>query len=276
MSRNNPDRTGAHGSESAPPPEVLKTLDFVAPTEFVDLPCKGQYPEGHPLSGKDSLEIRFMTAKDEDILTNQSLLKKGLAIERFLQNVILDKTVKSEDLLICDRNAILVAARSSGYGSRYDTKVQCPNCGEMNQISFDLANPEVEPATYPDDYDISIENGQIFVTPPLTGFKIGLRLLTGRDENWLAKQMSDKKNKDKANITQQFRLMITSVQGDSSRATVDYYVDRMPTQDSRYLRAAYNFVSPSLKISEDLECHSCGYEQEMEVPFGADFFWPDR
>ena len=175
MSRNNADRTGAHGSESAPPPQVLSKLDFVAPTEFVDLPSRGQYPEGHPLHGKDSVEIRFMTAKDEDILTNQSLLKKGLAIERFLQNVILDKSVKSEELLICDRNAILIAARSSGYGAAYETKANCPNCGTPNDITFDLSNPKIDPATFPDEYNISVEDGNIYVTPPLTGFKIGLR-----------------------------------------------------------------------------------------------------
>ena len=70
--------------------------------------------------------------------------------------------------------------------------------------------------------------------------------------------------------------MITSVEGDESRATIDYYVDNMPTQDSRYIRAAYNMVNPSIRIVEDLECHACGHEQEVDVPFGADFFWPDR
>jgi len=276
LSRNNQDRTGAHGQQSAPPPEVLKGLDFVTPTEFVDLPSKGQYPEGHPLSGKDSVEIRFMTAKDEDILTNQSLLKKGLAIERFLQNVLLDKSIATEDLLIGDRNAILVAARRSGYGADYDTTVSCPACGEKNQINFNLGEPKIKETSYPQEYNIELVEGEIYVTPPLTGFRVGLRLLTGRDETYIAKRMTDKKIKNEDLVTQQFRLMITSVQGDSSRNTIDYYVDRMPTQDSRYIRAAYGFINPTVKISEDFECHSCGHEQEMEVPFGADFFWPDR
>ena len=80
MSRNNPDRTGAHESQSVPS-EVLRKLEFVTPTELVDLPSNGAYPAGHPLCGKDTIEIKFMTAKDEDILTSQTLLKKGLLLK---------------------------------------------------------------------------------------------------------------------------------------------------------------------------------------------------
>lgn len=276
MSRNNLDRTGAHGNQEAPP-EALQSLEFVSPTELVDLPSKGKfYPEGHPLYQKETVEIKYMTAKDEDILTNQSLLKKGLAIERFLQSVLLDKNINSLSLLIGDRNAILIAARKSGYGPSYDTKITCPNCGEVNRVSFDLENPAVKEPIIEDKYNIEQEGNIFYVTPPLSGFRVGLKLLTGKEENKIAQMLADKKNKNEANVTAQFRLMITSVEGDSSPKTINYYVDRMPTQDSRYLRAAYTMVNPSVKIAEDFECRSCGYEQELEVPFGADFFWPDR
>lgn len=275
MSRNNPDRSGAHDNQSVPP-EVLRKLEFVSPTEMVDLPSKGKYPEGHPLCGKDSIEIRFMTAKDEDILTSQSLLKKGLAIERFLQNVILNKSINTESMYICDRNAILIAARSSGYGASYETKVNCPNCGTSNEVVFDLSNPEMKESIIEEKWNIEKNGVEFFVTPPLTGIKVGIRLLNGKDENYLAKVIGNKKKKEESNVSAQLRLMISSVEGDTSRATVDYYVDNMPTQDSRYIRNAYAMVNPTVRITEHLECHSCGYEQEMEVPFGADFFWPDR
>ena len=110
----------------------------------------------------------------------------------------------------------------------------------------------------------------------MTKLKVGLRLLIGRDENYLAQQMADKKIKEEKNVSTQLRLMITSVEGDESRTTIDYYVENMPTQDSRYLRNVYQMVSPSIRIAQDLECHACGHEQEVDVPFGADFFWPDR
>lgn len=275
MSRNDLERTGAHASQEAPP-EVLKGLSFVAPTEVVDLPSKGAYPSGHPLHGAETIEIRYMTAKDEDILTNQSFLKKGIAIERFLKNVIIDKNINTDSLYIGDRNAILIAARISGYGPSYQTKVNCPNCGTVNRVDFDLTNPTITESRVDDKFNLSIEEGKYYAVTPLTKLKIGLRILTGKDENYLAKRFTDKKTKDLSNVTEQFRLMISSVEDDDSRKTIDYYVDNMPTQDSTYLRAVYAMINPTVRMANDFECSSCGYEQELEVPFGADFFWPDR
>tara|TARA_B100000123_G_C25689280_1_gene410011 strand:- start:199 stop:1026 length:828 start_codon:yes stop_codon:yes gene_type:complete len=275
LSRNDSDRSGAHDNQDVPS-EVLRKLEFVTPTEIVDLPSKGRYPEGHPLHGKDTIEVKYMTAKDEDILTSKSLIKKGLAIERFLQSVLLNKSIKTESMYICDRNAVLVAARASGYGTEYHTKVNCPHCNTVNEMLFDLSNPEIKDYDINPDWNIEESGCEFILTPPLTGLKVGIRLLNGRDENRLAKILTDKKNKEEKAVSEMLRTMITSVEGDSSRKTIDYYVDNMPTQDSRYLRTTYSSLVPSIKISEDFECHSCGYEQEMEVPFGADFFWPDR
>ena len=109
MSRRNSGRTGRKKTNESPTPAATTTpaldpLHFVAPTEFVELPSKGMgYPEGHALFENDVIEIRFMTAKDEDILTSATLLKKGVAIDRFLQNVIIDKSINVNDLLIGDK-----------------------------------------------------------------------------------------------------------------------------------------------------------------------------
>ena len=148
MARNNEDRFAAVSAEPAPqvmenatPNNDNQVFSFVTPTEFVDLPSKGKYyPEDHPLHNQDTLEIRYMTAKDEDILTSPSLLRKGLAVERLLQNVIVNKSVKTDDLLIGDKNAILVAARISGYGAQYETKITCPAGGTTTPNTFDLNN----------------------------------------------------------------------------------------------------------------------------------------
>ena len=142
MSRNNNGRTGAVPQADAPMTEttdVKSPLHFVAPTEFVDLPSRGLgYDTGHPMHGKDTIEIRYMTAKDEDILTSKTLLKKGIAVERFLDNIIVDKQVKASTLLTGDRNAIIIAARISGYGADYTTQVTSPACSETSQFSYDL------------------------------------------------------------------------------------------------------------------------------------------
>ena len=132
--RNNQDRLGAVNKGEEPPvqqqpQQVEQTLQFVTPTEFVELPSRGKfYPEGHPLHNTEIIEIRHMTAKDEDILTSAALLKKGLAIDRFLQNIIVDKSINIADLLVGDKNAIIVASRISGYGAQYEAGISCPSC----------------------------------------------------------------------------------------------------------------------------------------------------
>ena len=138
------DRLGANDKPEtkAPAATAMSPLNFVAPTEFVELPSKGLgYASDHPLSGKDVIEIRYMTAKEEDILTSATLLKKGIAVDRFMQNIICDSNINIDDLLIGDKNAILIAARASGYGAEYETQIQCPNCATKAELTFDLSSP---------------------------------------------------------------------------------------------------------------------------------------
>ena len=133
MSRNK-DRLGLGDTtpeNTAVPPQVMtqggeeNPFSFVIPTEFVELPSKGLfYPPNHPLHNQETIEIKQMTAKEEDILTSRSLLKKGVAIERVISSVIMDKRIKPATLLVGDRNAIIIAARISGYGSDYATKIK--------------------------------------------------------------------------------------------------------------------------------------------------------
>ena len=141
--RNNEDRVGAPSSDtSAPTPDLVSEkspLTFATPTEFVELPTKGRfYPEGHPLYNVEEIEIRFMTAKDEDILSSKTLLKKGVAIDRLLQNVVVNKQINIGDLFVGDKNALIVASRITGYGPEYDTRVTCPACSKTSDFSFNL------------------------------------------------------------------------------------------------------------------------------------------
>lgn len=255
-------------------------LQFVTPTEFVELPSRGMaYKEGHPLHNKEVIEIRYMTAKDEDILTSQSLLKKGLAVDRFLQNILVDKSIDVRELVVGDRNAIIVAARCSGYGNTYDTQVSCPACSEKSNMSFDLENKKITEPLISEELGITkTEKGTFNVTMPMSKYKVEIKLLTGKDELYLSKlTASKKKNRiQESTMTDQYKLMILSVEGHSARTIIDQYVDLMPTRDSRYLRKVYKAVSPNIEIKQAFTCGSCGHEQELEVPFGADFFWPER
>ena len=276
------DRLGANDKPEtkAPAATAMSPLNFVAPTEFVELPSKGMgYAEDHPLFGKDVIEIKYMTAKEEDILTSATLLKKGIAVDRFMQNIICDSNISIDDLLIGDKNAILIAARSSGYGETYETQVQCPNCGTKAQMDFDLSKPQMLESKYDEDLGVKkTDNGTFLIEMPFSKFTVEVRLLTGKDEKYIS-QLS--KNKAKGGLTEttmtdQYKRMIVSVENINDQETINHYVDNMPLRDARHLRLAYRMVSPDVKVAQDFECNNCGHQQELEVPFGADFFWPDR
>ena len=277
--RNNEARVSSGDAEpaSTPVPQAPATdpLSFVTPTEFVDLPSKGEfYPQGHPLHMQDTVEIRFMTAKDEDILTSRTLLKKGLAIERLLQNIIVNKTIKPADLLIGDRNAILVAARATGYGSEYTTNINCPSCGQFVEYTFDLDQAEVNHPADQESSDITrTGDGTFVIRIPKMGLDVEARLLTGRDEMNMSKLASSKKkNKlEDSLLTDQFRQFIVSVNGETG--IINSFIENMPAYDSRFLRHHYQAVVPNVDLTQNFECSNCELEQKMEVPFTADFFW---
>lgn len=280
MARNNEDRFAAVSAEPAPqvmenatPNNDNQVFSFVTPTEFVDLPSKGKYyPEDHPLHNQDTLEIRYMTAKDEDILTSPSLLRKGLAVERLLQNVIVNKSVKTDDLLIGDKNAILVAARISGYGAQYETKITCPACGTTTPNTFDLNNISTNSG---ENIDID-ENGHFVIRLPKMDVVVGVSFLTGADEKRLTKLAESRKknNLPEANLTDQFRLFIRSVNGSTKQEHINSLIENMPAVDSRHLRTAYAELAPNVDLSQDFDCPSCGMQEEVNIPFTTEFFWP--
>ena len=277
--RNNELRSGARPSTESDAPKMPNPMDFITPTQFVELPSEGKfYPVGHPLHNQETIEIRFMTAKDEDILTSRSLLKKGIAIDRLIANIIVDENIDSSSLLIGDRYAIIVAARASAYGHSYKTKVSCPTCTVSSDHTFDLLNPQVYSGGSYGDYNIKKnDRDNHVVTLPFTQIEVEVRMLTGNDEaNLIRKMQRASKTNTDISISEQMKAYILSVNGYNEKNTIDHVVKNITAHESRYLRNAYKSIAPELKITGDFECPSCGHEQDLEVPFGADFFWPDR
>ena len=278
MVRNNTDRAGARSNSADETVTDADTLlNFVTPTQFVDLPSKGKgYPQGHPLFGKETVEIKFMTAKDEDILTSKDLLKKGVAIDRLIQNILVDKNIRSSDILLGDRNAIIISARASGFGHLYNTNVTCPSCGAKNKRTFDLTEPVVYHGDQWDDYNIvETDRGTFIITLPNTGFRVEVKLLKGRDEKELFKMLQNNKGQTSL-VTKQMRMYIVSVEGHENPNIIKHFVENIPMSQTKYIKNAYKAISPDLKISRDFECDSCMHEQELEVSLGTDFFWPNQ
>jgi len=253
-------------------------LSFAVPTELVDIPSKGKfYPEGHPLHNVETVEMRFMTAKEEDILTSQSLIRKGVVVDRLLQSLIVDKRIALEQLLIGDKNALVVAARISGYGNEYETRVPCPSCNSTVEFMFDLDEIHIKEFEEDEDLMVSLTSNNTFrVELPKSRATVEVKPLTGADERFIAQQSERrKKNKLADNaLTTQLKRMICSVNGDDSQGMISKFVDSLPAFDSRFLRGTYASFVPDIDMKQDFTCSECNHEQTMEVPLTADFFWP--
>jgi len=255
-----------------------ETFSFVTPTEFIDLPSKGQfYDSRHPLHDEEVVEIRHMTAKEEDILTSESLLRRGLAVDRMLQSIMVNKEIKIGDLLIGDKNALIVAARITGFGPHYDTMVGCPACGQTVTTSFNLSELDlVDHSDLPDNVTLN-EDGTFAAQLESVDFTVHLRLLTGSDE----KRFSTKKTKRKklklpdSTITDQLKLIVVGVEDSRDQTIVDSFVDAVPTRASREIRSAYESVMPNVDLNQDFTCPECHHDGRIGVPLTADFFWPD-
>ena len=266
-------------STSMDPAPTGTLLNFSCPTEIVDLPSKGKlYPQGSPLQGLESIEIRHMTAKGEDILTNQSLLRKGVAIDRMLESVILDSNIRVQDLLIGDKNALMYAARITGYGAAYEVVMQCTDCSKKFEHTFDLSRysecyhtPEEQTEAYK-----FTSNGTIETTLPKTNFLVEMRVLDGKDEAKLAKAkaMKEKNNILDSSLTDLLKTMVIKVNGVTDRAEINGFIDIMPAMDSKHLRNVYKDATPNVIFKQEAECDHCGYTMESEVPITGDFFWP--
>ena len=281
--RNNEERFGppimednsAAPAVQQPQESQVGGLNFVSPTEFVDLPSGGKlYPEGHPLHGKDTIEIKFMTAKEEDILTSKSLLKKGVAIDRMLQNLIVDKNIRLEQLLSGDKNAILLASRISGYGPEYTVKMACPACEEKQEFSFDLSIIEHKDMSDLDDLDLeTTQRGTFVYTLPRTKAKVEFRLLTSGDESQMTQEMVKLKKQENVS-TDQLKRVVVSVNGVEDRLQLKQFVENMPAADARFLRAAIKRSTPDVEMSQTFTFASCSHDEEVEVPLTTEFFWP--
>jgi transcription elongation factor Elf1 len=220
-----------------------------------------------------------MTAKDEDILASRALLKKGIALERFMESIIVNKSVKPGELFVGDRNAIIIAARRSGYGANYETLVTCPACGAKNTFSFDLNNVKVHEPLFTEELKITRNDSGTFNTiMPHTKFKVEFKLLRGEDENYLANLIQEKRKRKiiETPLSDQYKQMIVSIEGHADHSIISRYVANMPTLDSRHLRLCYKSISPDVKIENEFTCPACDHTEEVDVPFGTDFFWPNK
>ena len=238
------------------------------PTEEVTLPSKGLlYPESSPLS-KGFITMKYMTAREEDILTNQNLIENGTVIDKLLQSLIITP-INYDDLLLGDKNAVLIAARILGYGKDYEFEHK----GETHQA--DLTT--VEDKSLNESLITNNEN-KFFYTLPTSKKEVTFKLLTHGDEKAIANEMKGLKrlNKDSSsNVSTRMKYMITSIGGDSEAKTIREFVDNeLLARDARELRNYIAEVQPDIDLTHEYEDKN-GDFVKITIPIGLNFFWPD-
>jgi hypothetical protein len=245
------------------------------PTELVPLPSAGKvYSQTSSLYGRETVEIRPMTAREEDILTSRALLKKGTVVNELIKSCLVDKSINTSDLVAGDRNALMVAVRITGYGAEYNAEIECPSCEVKSQQSFNLAELPLKKL----EIDPLVDGQNLFeFVLPLSKKKVHFRFTTGRDEEELT-AMQDKQKKlglkSDSNVTTALQQSIVSIDGIEDRMKISNFIKVMPARDSLALRNYIKQNEPGITMKQDVTCPSCGHSEEVNMPLGVNFLWP--
>jgi hypothetical protein len=247
------------------------------PTEIVPLPSKGLlYPEGHPLA-EGVVEMKYMTAKEEDILTSQNLIKQGVVLDKLFESLIITP-LNYNDLYVGDKNAIMVAARILGYGKEYTVEVDDPfSPGNKQKVTIDLTQIEHKEVDYS---PFESRTNQLDYTLPISGRTVTFRFMTHGVEKEIQNEIKSmnktlvKTGIDKE-LTTRLKHLIVAVDGVSGRATINNFVDNeLFAADSRAFRSYMKEISPDVDMTFTFISDITGEVKEMEIPIEVSFFWP--
>tara|TARA_S200000501_G_C20835350_1_gene749106 strand:+ start:1226 stop:1975 length:750 start_codon:yes stop_codon:yes gene_type:complete len=239
------------------------------PTEMIDLPSKGKlYPKDSPLR-EGKIEIKYMTAKEEDILTSANLIKKGVVIDKLLNSLIITDNISTDDLVLGDKNAIMVAARILAYGPEYTCEITNPNTGDVSKETFNLADCPFK------EIDKKLNKNLFECELPISKTKIKFSILTGKEENLIEADLrASKKTGSQVSpeLTTRLRYIIKEVDGDDSQSIINQTAVNMLSRDSMFLREELGKVSPDIELKQSIEIG--GDTVEVEIPMTVNFFWP--
>lgn len=249
---------------------------YEVPVETVPLPSLGTvYSTESPLYRQETIDIKAMTAKEEDILTSRALIKKGTVITHLLKSCLMDKRVDPDEMLTGDRNALMTAVRITGYGADYRVEVDCPACGEKSKQDFDLTQLPIKRLTIPP----VAEGANLFeFLLPVSKKRVRFKFLTGADEAELAVVQERKKKQGMAAdnlVTQRLMFSVQSVEGITDKTKIATFIRNMPARDSLELRRHIDNNEPGVEMKSWMDCPSCLEHSEVRLPIGAAFFWPD-
>ena len=256
--------------------DVPQRSESKYPTNIIPLPTKGVfYPIGHPLSSGE-IELKEMSAKEEDLLANQQLIKSGRVLDKLMEALIVDKSIRTEDILIPDKNAIFIGIRQFSYGSSYPVSITCPQCSAQNKVDINLSELRYKPFDF--DNHPKGQNNFSFKLPN-SGIVVTYKLLNQLDEKSIDAELEQIKKINKENtaeLTTRLKYLLTSVDNNSDRTVIRKFVEeKLSARDSLALRKHIKEHNPDVDMTFDFKCSDCNQERRVDVPINAGFLWLD-
>jgi hypothetical protein len=242
-------------------------------TEVISLPSQGLcYPESNPLS-KGEIELKYMTAREEEILTSQSLIKKGIVLDKLFEAIIVDKNINPDDIVLGDKNAIMLATRILGYGPEYNVQIQT-STGEVDEVTVDLGKVSTKDIDFT---KLNRENKYTFKTS--LGNQLVFKLLTHGDEKKIDADVNAMKrlNKDSggSELTTRYRYMLVSVDGkEDTKSITDFINNKFLSKDTKAFREYLKTLQPDVKMEFEYTDPETGETEVRSIPMGVNFFWP--
>jgi hypothetical protein len=250
-------------------------LKWDIPVESVPLPSSGiVYPPDSVLYGRETLKIKAMTAKEEDILSSQAYIKEGTTISRLVSSCLDDNSIDTGSLLLGDRSALMISIRITGYGTNYKVKHTCGSCSSKNIVDVDLSALKIKRLK-----NKPVKEGcNLFeYTLPVSGKKILYKYLTAKDEE--ENTVKDKRReslgiKAEASVTEFLEDIIVSIDGVSDRLKIKHFILNMPALDSRKFRLDFKDSEPGIDMKWEYSCQNCNTHHDIVLPINSEFFWP--
>lgn len=255
---------------------VKAELGLDIPVEEVPLPSNGKiYPSSSALHNRETISIRAMTTREEDILTSRALIKKGTVITELIKSSIVDRNVDVRDMIAGDRNALMVAIRIMGYGPLYKVDIQCSGCEKKNsdyEFSLDMLELKrlvIEP--------ISPGQNLFSFALPLSKHNVEFKFLTGKDEEEIVVTQEKMKKMGVENeklVSSRLKYSVVSIAGKTDRSLINSAIDKMLARDSLELRRHMEKNEPGISMNQEFVCKFCDHTEEVAIPIGTNFFWP--
>ncbi len=262
--------------QQAPPLATKVLLVDETPEESVDLPSRGiTYSVDSPLHMQTMLSLRSMTSKEEDILTSRAIIKQGKVFHELLRACLTNKSIEPSEMLGGDVNALMITLRAMSYSHIYNVGVECTKCSHEYENDFDLSKLEIK---FLDIAPIEPGVNEFEFVLPRTNRKVRFKFLTLQDQEMIEKTVEKMKQTGQVvdnYITTRLRFSVLSVDGVSDKNQLMRYLTQLNSFDSKALRSYIDKHEPGVKMKQEATCTKCGHAEEVSVPLGVTFFYPD-